>query len=182
MEMLTNSKACNQTARHPAIFFPPKYALVFYVWSHFFLSTKSSQLKGDQLSCFPDSCSGWCLSDRTICKCNIWNPVPTYLTWSSKCTSSVCTVKAGSLQIRPDFSRFPFNPPQVMGQTKLDRRKRKPRNNPQAIFFNSRILALNGSPKSPLLTSTCRIFNKKRQTEHMQHFFFFLILKMLLVC
>jgi len=79
-------------------------------------------------------------------------------------------VKAGSLQIRPGFSRFPFNPPQVMGQTKLNRRKRKPRNNPQAIFFNYRILALNGSPKSPFLTSTCRIF-KKRKTIYATFFF-----------
>lgn len=82
---------------------------------------------------------------RTIRKCNIWNPVTIYLIWSGKWTISGCPVKAGSLQIRPDFSQFPFNPPQVMGRMKLNWRKRKPKNNPQAIFSNSRILALKNS-------------------------------------
>lgn len=52
MEMLTNSKACNQTARLPVKFFPQEYALIFYVWSHFFLSTKGSQLKGNHFHVF----------------------------------------------------------------------------------------------------------------------------------
>lgn len=61
MEMLTNSKARNQTARHPVIFFFPwERALIFHVWSHFFLSTESAHSRENTRFPFPRSGAGRC--------------------------------------------------------------------------------------------------------------------------
>lgn len=71
----------------------------------------------------------------------MWNPVPSYLIWSVKCSYSVCTVKAISLQIRPVFSKFPLNPPEVIGQMKLNWIKEN-QNNPKPSFPTPEFLPL----------------------------------------
>lgn len=76
----------------------------------------------------------------------MWNSVPIYLIGNGESGSSVHAGKTVSLGIRPDFSKFSFNPPQVIGYMKLNWTKRKPKNNPPAIFSNPRITVFtNGS-------------------------------------
>lgn len=53
--------------------------------------------------------------------------VPIYLIGYGKSGSSVHAGKAMSLQIRPDFSKFSFNPSQVIGCMELNWTKKKPK-------------------------------------------------------
>jgi hypothetical protein len=77
MEMLTNSKACNQTARYPVIIFLQEYALIFYVWSRFFLPTKGLQQKGNYFHVFPAAVKGGiCKTQLHInVRCEIFIPI-----------------------------------------------------------------------------------------------------------
>lgn len=53
-----------------------------------------------------------------------------------------------SLQIRPDISKFSFNPPQVIGQMKLNRIKRKPKTIHKPCFPTPESLSLNRGPQN----------------------------------
>lgn len=78
MEMLTNFKACNQTARYPVIFFP-RLCINLLCLFHFFLSTKGSQLKGNYFHVFPASVkSDDCKTKLHInARCEILSPSTT---------------------------------------------------------------------------------------------------------
>lgn len=59
-------------------------------------------------------------------------------------------VKAMSLQIRPDISKFSFNPPQVIGHMKLNWIKRKPKTIHKPSFPTPESLSLIGASKSTI--------------------------------
>lgn len=87
MEMLTNSKACNQTARYPVIIFLQDYAFIFYVWSHFFLSTKGLQQKSKDFHVFPAAVKGGIYKTKLHIhvRCEILSLSTTHESKYSKC-------------------------------------------------------------------------------------------------
>lgn len=54
MEMVTNSKACNQTARYPVITFPQESALIFCLVP-FLPVCRRGQQKGNYIQVFPEA-------------------------------------------------------------------------------------------------------------------------------
>lgn len=96
MEMLTNSKACNQTARFPVIYFFQEYALIFYVGYHFFLSTKGSRLKGNHFHVFLAAAKGdvYQIKLHINARCGT---LSLFTTFEIANETSVYTVKAMSL-------------------------------------------------------------------------------------
>lgn len=93
--------------------------------------------------------------------------VPIYLIGYGKSGSSVHAGKAMSLQIRPDFSKFSFNPSQVIGCMELNWIKKKPKTIHKFSFPTQGPLSL------PMgLPSFCMQFLRRRD-RHMQLFFFF---------
>lgn len=110
----------------------------------------------------------------------MWNSVPMRLIWDGRCRNTVCTVKARSLQITPDFSKSSFNPPQAIGHRKLNWIKRKPKTIHKPSFPTPDFLSLiMGFQNHQPWLLHAEFLRRKRD---MGNNFFFLIQKMLFVC
>lgn len=95
----------------------------------------------------------------------MWNSIPSYLIWNSKCSYSVCTVRATSLQTRPDFSKFSFKPCQVNEGTKLNWNKRQPRTIHKPSLPTPELLSLVISLQNHHLWFLHKECFKKRETH-----------------